>query len=66
MRADTVSRLVNSIQLLKLDGYEEYTNKQLADASGITKKTISRNSDLITMLDFALARGGYQQCWIQL
>jgi len=54
MRSTTACRLAQAIQLLHLDGYSSYTHSQLAKASGITTKTLTRNKDLIIMLDFAL------------
>jgi len=62
MRANTASKIAQSIQLLKLDGYDEYTLNQLSDASGINRKTLSRNHDIIDMLDFAMNIQGYDQC----
>ena len=63
MKPATTKRLTQAIQLLKLDGFEDYTNRQLADASGVATKTISRNKDFVTILDFAINKGGYQK-WI--
>lgn len=54
MRSSTAYRVAQAIQLLHIDGYSSYTNSQLAKASGVTRKTLSRNKDLIVMLDFAL------------
>ena len=62
MRQKTASQIAQAIQLLNLDGYGDYTLGQLADASGVNRKTISRNSDLIECLDFAINRGGYHRC----
>ena len=62
MRPDTAGRIAQAIQLLNLDGCEDYTMRQLADASGVSSKTLSRNSDLIECLDFAVNRGGYYKC----
>ena len=62
MKTITAARIAQSIQLLNLDGYGEYTNRQLADASGVSTKTISRNKDLIDALDFSINRGGYHRC----
>ncbi len=59
MKPQTASQIAQAIQLLNLDGYEDYTTRQLADASGINRKTISRNTNLIVCIDFALNRGGY-------
>ncbi len=62
MRPKTASQIAQSIQMLNLDGEEDYTIRQLADASGVSRKTISRNQDLIECFDFALNKGGYYQC----
>ena len=62
MRPNTAERIAQSIQLLNLDGCEDYTMRQLADASGVNRRTLSRNSDLIECIDFAINRGGYYQC----
>jgi len=66
MRADIANRLAQSIQLLHLDGYGDYTINQLANASGISRKTISRNKEIVEMLDFALNRREYDTCILQL
>lgn len=65
MKPVTVNRLAQAIQLLKLDGFKDYTNRQLADASGVSQKTISRNKELITSFDFAINRGDYKKCIIK-
>ena len=62
MKPATASRIAQAIQMFNLDGSEEYTIRQLADASGVNRKTISKNNDLIECLDFAINRGGYHQC----
>ena len=62
MKPATATRIAQSIQLLNLDGYGEYTTQQLADASGVNRRTISRNTDLIECIDFAINKGGYHQC----
>lgn len=54
MRNSTVIRLALAIQLFHLYGYSFYTHQQLANVSGINRKTLTRNKDLIIMLDFAL------------
>ncbi len=54
MKSATAYRVAQAIQLLHIDGYSSYTNSQLAKASGITRKTLTRNKDLIVMLDFSL------------
>lgn len=62
MRPFTASRIAQAIQMFNLDGCSEYTTRQLADASGVSKKTISRNADLIECFDFALNIEGYHRC----
>ena len=62
MRPNTASRIAQAIQLLNLDGCEDYTTRQLSDASGVNRKTLSRSSDLIECIDFAINRGGYHKC----
>ena len=62
MRPNTASRVAQAIQLLNLDGCKDYTIQQLADASGVNRRTLSRNSDLIQCLDFAINKGGYHRC----
>lgn len=54
MRSTTASKLAQAIQLFHLDGYSSYTHCQLAKVSGVARKTLSRNQDLIIMLDYAL------------
>ena len=63
MKLATAKRIAQAIQLFKLDGFNDYTNRQLADTLGVTTKTISRNKDFVTILDFAINKGGYQK-WI--
>ncbi len=65
MKALTAQRIAQAIQLLKLDGFEDYSNRQLADASGVSPKTIRRNRDIVTILDFAINSGGYARCILQ-
>ncbi len=62
MKPSTASKIAQAIQLLNLDGYGEYTTQQLADASGVNRRTLSRNSDLIECFNFALNKGGYHKC----
>lgn len=62
MRPNTAARVAQAIQLLNLDGYGAYTTQQLADASGISRKTLARNQDLIECFYFALNKGGYHKC----
>ncbi len=62
MRPSTASQIAQAIQLLNLDGSEDYTVQQLADASGVSRRTLTRNQDLIECFDFALNQGRYYQC----
>ena len=62
MKALTMLRLAETIQLLQLDGYDEFTYSQIAKASGISTKTLQRDYDLIQILDFALNQKGYHRC----
>lgn len=62
MKNETANRLAQGIQLLKLSGYDEYTDAQLSSTTGVSKKTIQRNKDLIIQIDFALDIKRYQQC----
>jgi len=63
MKPSTALQIAQAIQLLKLDDVD-YSYSQLALASGVSSKTITRNKDLITMIDFALYKGGYDICII--
>ncbi len=65
MKPSTATRIAQAIQLLKLDDFKNYTNRQLADISGINQKTISKNKDLINIFDFAINRGDYKKCVIK-
>ena len=65
MRPLTVSKLAQVIQMLHLDGHAEYTLRQLADASGMNRKTLSENLDMIDILEFALKRREYELCIFQ-
>ena len=62
MKPQTASQIAQAIQMFNLDGYGDYTVQQLADASGMSRKTISRNKDLIECFDFAINKEGYHQC----
>lgn len=65
MKPDTATRISQAMQLLNLDGYGDYTNRQLAAASGVSIQTINRNRDLIEMLDFSINNRGYNLCILQ-
>lgn len=65
MKPATAMRIAQGIQLLNLDGDSEYTYRQLADVSGVNQRTLSRNRDLIEMLDFSINNRGYSLCIFQ-
>lgn len=65
MKPNTMVRVVEAIQLLQLDGYEDYTNAMIAEAAGISRKTLERNSDMVAILDFAINPRRYQRCMIR-
>jgi len=62
MKALTMLRVAEALQLLKLDGHDEFTYAQLSSVSGISTKTLQRDLVLIQILDFALHRQEYHQC----
>lgn len=62
MKAVTTLRVAEAIQLLQLDGYSDFTHSQLSNVSGISRKTLQRDPDLIQILNFALNRKEYDQC----
>lgn len=62
MKGSTMLRLAESIQLLKLDGFEDYSMIQLSMVSGINRKTLQRASVIITILDFALSKERFNRC----
>ena len=62
MKAFTMLRLAEAIQLLRLDGHDEFTLSQLSKTSGISTKTLQRDPDAIQIIDFALNRMEYHQC----
>jgi len=62
MKDMTLLRLAEAIQVLQLDGEENFTQKQLAQISGLGRKTLSRNSDLVEILSFSLNKQGYNRC----
>ena len=66
MKANTATRLIQAIQLLKLDGYDNFTNKQLSQVSGVATRTIERNSKIVDILSFSLGSQGYSRCQILL
>ncbi len=62
MKPVTAERIAQAIQLLNLDGNDDHTIQQLADVSGVSRKTLSRNYDLIECLKFAVNLERYHQC----
>ena len=62
MKAITILRLAEGIQLLHLDGFDEYTTAQLSNATGINRKTLQRNTEIIEIIDFALSKKGWHRC----
>jgi hypothetical protein len=62
MKALTMLKVAQSIQLLKLDGNHEFTNAQLSRVSGVSAKTLQRNAQIIKILEFALNSKEYHQC----
>ena len=62
MRPHTASRIAQAIQMFNLDGNNDYSIQQLADASAVSRKTLNRNKDLIECFDFALHKERYYQC----
>ncbi len=62
MKNDTAIRIAQALQVFKLDGQENYTLQQLADASGISRKTLQRNHEMVDILDFAINIEEYDKC----
>lgn len=62
MKAATMLRLAEGIQLLHLDGFDEYTTAQLEKVTGINRKTLQRNAEIIEIIDFALNQKGWHRC----
>lgn len=62
MKAFTMLRLAEAIQLLRLDGHDEFTLSQLSKTSGTSTKTLQRDPDAIQIIDFVLNRKEYRQC----
>jgi hypothetical protein len=54
MKTQTMSQLSLAIQMLRLDGFDEFSKIQLANASGLSRKTIQHNAEIIEIIDFAL------------
>ena len=54
MKPELAFRLAEGIQLLHHDDCDNYTDRLLADISGVSTSTIKRNKDLVKMLDIAL------------
>ena len=59
MKTSTANSIAMGIQILHLDGYKEYTVKQLSLVSGISTKTLHKNSDLVSALDYAIGKEDY-------
>ena len=65
MRAVTMTRITQAIQLLQLDGYSKFATKHLSQVSGIAKRTLERNEDIIDIINFVLTNGrGYELCYL--
>ena len=65
MRAPTMQRLTQAIQLLWLDGYDEFKISHLSQVSGLSSRTLERNKDIIDILNFVLTNGkGYERCYL--
>ena len=62
MKNDTAIRVAQALQVLKLDGHDNYTLKQVADASGVSRRTLQRNHEMVDILDFAINTDGYNRC----
>ena len=62
MKAVTMLKVAEAIQLLQLDGYDEYSDAQIAIACGISRKTLQRDPELVTIIDFAINPRRYQLC----
>jgi len=62
MKNDTAIRIAQALQVFKLDGQENYTLQQLADASGISRKTLQRNHEMVDILEFATNIEEYDKC----
>ena len=60
MKTSTANSIAIGIQILHLDGYKGYTVKQLAMVSGISTKTLHKNSNLISALDYAIGKEDYK------
>ena len=66
MKNDTAIRIAQALQVFKLDGQGNYTLQQLADASGVSRKTLQRNHDMVDILDFVTNVEDYDQCIIHM
>ena len=64
MKAPIMTRILNAIKLLQLDGFDNFTDKQLAQASGISTRTIDRNRKIIDALKFAISYKEYEKCYV--
>jgi len=65
MKDDTAIRIAQALQIFKLDG-RNHTIQQLADTSGISRKTLQRNHDIVDILDFVTNVEDYDQCIIHM
>jgi len=65
MKAVTAFKISQAIQLLELDGYRDYTLTQLANASGLNRKTLAKNKHILDVIDFVLNIKEYHQCIIR-
>lgn len=62
MKPKTVQRVASAIQMMYLDGITNPNESEIAKASGINRKTLSRHKQLIKAIKFALDIKSYNKC----
>lgn len=55
LRSDNLHRLMQTIQMLNLDGYTNPSLKQIADCSSMGIATVKRNTDTIDIIKYAIS-----------
>ena len=64
MKAKTAERVASAIQMMYLDGRSNPSDNEIANASGVNRKTIQRHKQLITAIKFAYDAKSYHICLI--
>lgn len=65
MKPLTILKVAEAIQLLQMDGYDEYSYAQIEKTCGVSRKTLQRDPELVAIIDFAVNPKRYQLCLLR-